>query len=247
MQNAVSLTSDALRGARGRKSKFEVGRWMLSVRHFLQSLIQRAFDPNSRSVQHMRVNHRGANVFVAQEFLHRANVVTTLKQVRGKRVTQTMAVEMREKRIAMPTGAARELHSACLPRHPAVAYLFLVMPELRYHHIGIPTNRPLPAEDYSQKYKLYASGYFQSPYGVEWMKFDPDCPLPELVKTVPHVAFVVDDIQAAIAGKQILIEPNSPAEGVTVAFIVDNGAPVEFLQFDRLEAQIWPNDAKFSR
>jgi hypothetical protein len=30
------------------------------------------------------------------------------------------------------------------------------MPELRYHHIGIPTDRPLPAEDYSKKYKLYA-------------------------------------------------------------------------------------------
>jgi hypothetical protein len=55
--------------------------------------------------------------------------------------------------------------------------------------------------------KLYASGYLQSPYGVEWTKFDPDCPLPELIKTVPHVDSVVDDIQAAIAGKQILIEP----------------------------------------
>jgi hypothetical protein len=102
------------------------------------------------------------------------------------------------------------------------------MPELRYHHIGIPTDRSLPAEDYSQKYKLYASGYFQSPYGVEWMKFDPDCPLPELVKTVPHVAFVVDDIQAAIAGKQILIQPNSPTEGVTVAFIVDTARRSSF-------------------
>ncbi len=119
------------------------------------------------------------------------------------------------------------------------------MPELRDHHIGIPTDRPLPAEDYSEKYKLYASGYFQNPYGVEWMKFDPDCPLPELVKTVPHVAFVVDDIQRAIAGKQILIEPNSPTEGVTVAFIVDNGAPIEFLQFDRPESEIWPHDSKF--
>jgi hypothetical protein len=126
-----------------------------------------------------------------------------------------------------------------------VAYLFLVMPEHRYHHVGIPTDRPLPVEDYSPKYKLYASGYFHSPYGVEWMKFDSDCPLPELVKTVPHVAFVVDDIQSAIAGKQILIEPNSPTEGVMVAFIVDNGAPIEFLQFDRPEAEIWPHDSKF--
>jgi hypothetical protein len=119
------------------------------------------------------------------------------------------------------------------------------MPEFIYHHIGIPTTKPLPEEDYIDQYKLYASGYMQSPYGVEWMKFDPDCDLPELIKTVPHVAFVVDDISAAIAGKEVLIKPNSPAEGVTVAFIVDNGAPIEFLQFDRPESEIWPQAAKF--
>jgi hypothetical protein len=119
------------------------------------------------------------------------------------------------------------------------------MPKLRYHHVGIPTDRPLPKEDYIAGFKAYASGYSQSPYGIEWMKFDPDCPLPELVKKVPHVAFVVDDLQAAIAGKEILIAPISPAEGVRVAFIVHNGAPVEFLQFDRPEAESWPSGAKF--
>jgi len=116
---------------------------------------------------------------------------------------------------------------------------------LRYHHVGIPTDRPLPQEDYSEKYKMYASGYFESPYGVEWMNFDPDCPLPDLVKTVPHVAFVVDDLETALAGKEILIPPNSPTEGVHVAFIVDHGAPIEFLQFDRPESEIWPHEAKF--
>ena len=118
------------------------------------------------------------------------------------------------------------------------------MLELKYHHIGIPTNKPLPEEDYNEAYKLYASGFFQSSYGVEWMKFDPDCPLPELVKTVPHVAFVVDDLETAIAGKEILIKPSSPTEGVTVAFIADNGAPIEFLQFDRPESEIWPRPDK---
>jgi hypothetical protein len=119
------------------------------------------------------------------------------------------------------------------------------MPELRYHHLGIPTDRPLPEDDHIAEFKIYASGYEQSPYGIEWMKFDPDCPLPELVKTVPHVAFVVDDLQAAIAGKDILIAPNKPSDGVTVAFIVDNGAPVELLQFDSPEAEVWPREAKF--
>jgi hypothetical protein len=119
------------------------------------------------------------------------------------------------------------------------------MPELKYHHIGIPTDKHLPEKDYVKEYQLYASGYLESPYGIEWMKFDPDCPLPELVKTVPHVAFVVDDIQSAIAGQKVIIEPNSPTDGVTAAFIEHNGAPIELLQFDRPESEIWSHDAKF--
>ncbi len=65
------------------------------------------------------------------------------------------------------------------------------------------------------------------------MRFEPEAPVPELVRTVPHVAFEVDDLSAEIAGKEILIAPNSPSPGVTVAFIVENGAPIEFLQFDK--------------
>jgi hypothetical protein len=102
----------------------------------------------------------------------------------------------------------------------------------KYHHLGIPTHIQREAETYLEKYKMYVSGYETSPYGIEWMRFEPDSPLPELVKTVPHIAFEVEDLVAALEGKEILIEPNSPSEGVTVAFIVDNGAPIELIQVD---------------
>jgi hypothetical protein len=102
---------------------------------------------------------------------------------------------------------------------------------LKYHHVGIPTDVSRGGEVYLEKFKVYVSGFEDSPYGVEWMRYEPDAPFPELVKTVPHVAFEVDDLAAAIAGKEILIPPNSPGEGVLVAFIIDNGAPIEFLQF----------------
>ena len=102
--------------------------------------------------------------------------------------------------------------------------------QVTYHHIGIPTSERREGERYLPQFKMYVSGYETSPYGVEWLRFEPESPLPELVKTVPHVAFAVGDLAAAIAGKQVLIEPNSPSAGVTVAFIVDNGAPVEFLE-----------------
>ena len=106
-----------------------------------------------------------------------------------------------------------------------------MQPGLRFHHIGIPTDVPHVGEQYLPQHKVYICGYVTSPYGIEWMRFEPGSSVPELVRRVPHVAFEVDDLNAAIEGKDVLIQPNSPSQGVTVAFIVDNGAPIEFLQF----------------
>ena len=80
---------------------------------------------------------------------------------------------------------------------------------------------------------MYVSAFETSPCGIQWMRFEPDSPVHALIKSVPHIAFEVDDLQAAIEGKQILTAPNSPSEGVTVAMILDSGAPVELLEFRR--------------
>ena len=105
----------------------------------------------------------------------------------------------------------------------------------KYHHIGIPTDTAQPRETYLAEYKMYFTDHENNAFGIQWMRFEPGCPLPELVKTVPHVAFEVDDLETALKGQEILIEPNSPSEGVVVAFIVVDGAPVEFLEFSKEE------------
>ena len=92
-----------------------------------------------------------------------------------------------------------------------------------------------PGETYLEQYKLFCTDHESNPFGIQWMRFEPDCRLPELVKTVPHVAFEVDDMAQALEGHEILIEPNSPSDGVVVAFVVCDGAPVEFLEFSRGE------------
>ena len=81
--------------------------------------------------------------------------------------------------------------------------------------------------------KMSVSDHMATPYGVQWMKFDADCPLPNLVKQVAHVAFEVDDLREAIRGKKVIIEPNEPCPGILVAFIEEAGAPVEFLQIEK--------------
>ena len=105
---------------------------------------------------------------------------------------------------------------------------------MKYHHIGIPTAEPQPGETYLEKFKLFCTDHENNPFGIQWMRFESDCQLPSIVRTVPHVAFEVDDLEQALVGHEILIEPNSPSSGVMVAFVLIQGAPVEFIEFKKL-------------
>ena len=101
----------------------------------------------------------------------------------------------------------------------------------RYHHIGIPTTVQQAGEVYLDRFDVHCTDDENSAFGIQWMRYGPRCDLPELVKTVAHVAFDVDDLDAEMAGHEVLIAPNSPSAGVIVAFIVESGAPVELLQY----------------
>jgi len=101
----------------------------------------------------------------------------------------------------------------------------------RYHHVGVPTDIPRPGERFLEQYKLHVAGFDTSPYGIEWMRFEPGSPVSELVRTVPHVAFQVDDLERALEGKDVISDVSSPSQGVRVAMILHNGAPIELLEF----------------
>ena len=104
--------------------------------------------------------------------------------------------------------------------------------DIEYHHLGIPTDVPREGERYLEALKMYVTGYEDSPYGIEWMRFEDDSPVSELVRTVPHIAFEVPDLEAALQGKELLDGISSPSPRVRVAMIIDNGAPIELMQFD---------------
>ena len=103
----------------------------------------------------------------------------------------------------------------------------------RYHHIGIPTSVQMEGETYLADYKLYFSGFSSSPFGIEWMRYEPGSPVNELIKNVPHIAFEVDNLELALeqGSFNIITKSNSPGEGVRVAMIEHNGAPVELIEF----------------
>ena len=103
----------------------------------------------------------------------------------------------------------------------------------RYHHMGIPTTERRAGEVFLEELRMYVSGFDTSPFGVEWMRFEPGSPVSEIVRTVPHIAFEVDNLDRALEGKELIGEPSSPLEGLRVAMILHNGMPVELMEFER--------------
>ncbi len=102
---------------------------------------------------------------------------------------------------------------------------------MKFNHIGIPTTERFEGEIDLPHLKMTVSDHENNPYGIQWQRYWDDCTLPELVKTVAHVAFVVDDLEKEIEGKNVIIKQNSPSEGLMVAFIEVNGAPVELMEY----------------
>jgi len=107
----------------------------------------------------------------------------------------------------------------------------------KYHHLGIPTGRVMPDEKYLPQFKLYVSGFNNSPFGIEWMRFENDSTIDPLIQSVPHLAFEVADIDYELAAHhlKILTAPNCPGEGIRVAMIEHNGAPIELIEFKRIQ------------
>ena len=104
---------------------------------------------------------------------------------------------------------------------------------MRFHHIGIPTTEQKPDEKYLEQYKFYVSGFAASEFGIEWMRFENDSPISEIIQKVPHIAFEVDDLDTAIEGKKLIGKIEIPSKGVRTAMILENGAPIEFLEFSK--------------
>jgi hypothetical protein len=99
-----------------------------------------------------------------------------------------------------------------------------------FHHIGIPTDRPQQNETHLGEAGLFITDAQASPNRIEWLRFEAHSPMPDLLKTLPHIAYEVDDLESEMKGAEVLLEPFSPLEGVTVAFIIEEGAPIELMQ-----------------
>lgn len=59
---------------------------------------------------------------------------------------------------------------------------------------------------------ITVSDHKNNPFGIQWQRYWGSAPYPELVNTVPHVAFKDEDMDTALKGQKVIIEPNRSAQ-----------------------------------
>lgn len=103
----------------------------------------------------------------------------------------------------------------------------------KLNHVGIPTSTPQPGEMYAEGMKLFLTDFTKSENKIEFLRFEADSPLPEILKTHAHIAYEVPNLESAMAGKKIILEPFQGGEGLTCAFIEEEGVAIELMCFDK--------------
>ena len=101
---------------------------------------------------------------------------------------------------------------------------------VKYNHFGVRASTKQDNESYYEDIKVYATSPDDHPYGVEFLRFEEGCPLPEEIQTMNHAAFEVEDIAEAMKGYKVIMEPFDVTENLRCAFIMDDNALIELMQ-----------------
>ncbi|MBA2359104.1 MAG: hypothetical protein H0V84_11835 [Actinobacteria bacterium] len=112
----------------------------------------------------------------------------------------------------------------------------------RFDHIGVVTAERQPGESWVEATRVWVTSPRAHPFNVEFLRFADDTPVTGSLRTEPHVAYRVDDVESAIVGHAVLAEPFQPAPDagfLTVAFVEVDGAVVEFMQYRDPDEEGW--------
>jgi hypothetical protein len=100
-----------------------------------------------------------------------------------------------------------------------------------FHHIGLVAKTPKPGETWFESIKVWGTNPCDDPNKVEWVRFAPDSPLAGTpVARMPHVSWAVDDLDAELKGKDVVVGPLAPAKGLRIAYFMSDGALIEYLE-----------------
>lgn len=102
----------------------------------------------------------------------------------------------------------------------------------KLNHIGVPTPLEHAGEMYNDGLKVYLTDFSKSPNKIEYIRLSEEqSPLDQLIQTHAHIAYEVDNIDAEMQGKRILMPKTPLSPELTIAFIEEEGIAIELMQY----------------
>ena len=112
--------------------------------------------------------------------------------------------------------------------------------KLQFDHIGIPVDLPQATEFWVPQSECWVTNPRTHPQRIEYLRFKT---MPDLVAgspqwklwNMPHIAYRVDELEAALAGEELIYGPFEPGDFATVAFILKQDVVIEYLEYSDTE------------
>jgi hypothetical protein len=99
-----------------------------------------------------------------------------------------------------------------------------------FDHVGIPTGEKQPGEMWVEATRVWVTDPARHPQRIEYLRFEPDSPVTGPVRELPHFAFRVDNLEAAMGDSEVLLGPFAATETLRVVFVLRDGAVFEFME-----------------
>jgi hypothetical protein len=113
----------------------------------------------------------------------------------------------------------------------------------RFDHVGLISTQEREGERWVESTRVWVTNPRANPHNVEFVRFAPDSPVSGPLRELPHVAYRVDDLDAALEGQQVLLPPFDPTgrgdDWLRVAFVHAEGIIVELMKYANPDEEGW--------
>ncbi len=102
---------------------------------------------------------------------------------------------------------------------------------LVFDHVGITSTVVRPGENWVEQSRVWVTSPRDHPEHIEFLRYEPDSTVPEVIKANPHIAFRVEVLGPHIEGQEIIIPPFVVGDFLEVVFVRKYHTIFEYMHY----------------
>lgn len=101
----------------------------------------------------------------------------------------------------------------------------------QFDHVGITTTVRQPNEDWVEQSRVWVTNPRHHPEHIEFLRYEADSTVPEIVRANPHIAFRVAALEPHLKGVEIVIAPFVVGDFLEVVFVAKYNTIFEYMHY----------------